>query len=134
MSRMLLIIFMSSCFYLTSCGSQAIVSNYPFLDTDGEEDTAVTILFSDDHDYSTENNYYDALIDVQQKHPNKLSNVNIVSQTDTELVQFYEIEQFPTLLLVDDLEVMLRIEGEKDVTSIYSKLDSTVKKQQERSS
>lgn len=125
---------MSSCFYLTSCGSQAIVSNYPFLDTDGEEDTAVTILFSDDHDYSTENNYYDALIDVQQKHPNKLSNVNIVSQTDTELVQFYEIEQFPTLLLVDDLEVMLRIEGEKDVTSIYSKLDSTVKKQQERSS
>ncbi|WP_280769136.1 hypothetical protein [Salipaludibacillus daqingensis] len=123
MNRICILIFMSSCLYLTSCDSQAIIGSYPFLEESESEKSIVTILFSDEHNHRQEHNYYDALIEAQQTHPNKLSNVNIVSASETELIDYYEVEDFPTLLLVEDLDVKLRIEGVQDLSFISSKLE-----------
>ncbi|WP_416151094.1 hypothetical protein ACM26V_09060 [Salipaludibacillus sp. HK11] len=134
MSRILLCIFLSSCLYLTSCSSQEIMTSYPFLESNDDQDSTVTVLFTDESDKRKENNYYDALIDVQYKYPNKLSNVNVVYESDEEIVNYYEIDTYPTLLLVNDLEVTLRIEGAQDFSSIYKKLEASLQQNSDEAS
>jgi hypothetical protein len=130
-------ILMSSCFYLSSCSSQQeIVTSYPFLngsENSENSDTVVTILFSDEHNHRKEHNYYDALIDAQQKYPNKISNVNIVPEAERELIDYYEVDSYPTLILVQDMDVKLRIEGIQEYSLISSKLEVILQDKQEAS-
>ena len=127
-------ILMSSCFYLSSCSSQQeIVTSYPFLNESESSDTVVTILFSDEHNHRKEHNYYDALIDAQQKYPNKISNVNIVPEAERELIDYYEVDSYPTLILIKDMDVKLRIEGIQEYSSISSKLEVILQDKQEAS-
>jgi len=121
---MFVYLLISSCFCLSSCDSQQeIVTSYPFLNNSENSETVITILFSDEHSHREEHHYYDALIEAQQKYPNKISNLNIVQEAERDLVEYYEVESYPTLILVKDLDVKLRIEGIQDHSSITSKLE-----------
>lgn len=130
MSRLFVFILISSCFFLTSCYSQEIVTSYPFLDNSENTETIVPILFSDEHHHRREHNYYEALIDAQQKYPSKISNVNVVSKAERELITYYEVANYPTLILVKDLEVKLRIEGIQDYSTISSELEVALQEQE----
>lgn len=126
MKRLLLFALLIVSITLSGCTSKEISASYPFLDNSGSNEPPITILFSNDTDIHKELNYYNALIDTQQKYPNKLSDVKVISSSEQELIDYYEIDTFPTLLLVDELEVKLKIEGTQDFSSIYKKIEFTL--------
>lgn len=125
MGRFVSFLTMTSLVFVISCGSKDISASYPFLEN-SDDDSSVTILFSDEHDIDSEHNYYEALLNFQQEHPDKLTDVNVVSENDKDLVNYYEVESFPTLIVINELEVLLRIEGAQDFRSIYSKLKTNL--------
>ncbi|WP_078576059.1 hypothetical protein [Salipaludibacillus agaradhaerens] len=108
---------------LSSCSNTKNISdNYPFLN-DTEDNVPVTLLFSNESDLAEEHIYYDALIDVQQSYPDKLSNVIVISQEEDELIDYYNIDTYPTLLILDDLHIKLRIEGPQGLANIYEEVE-----------
>ncbi|MGJ9383924.1 hypothetical protein CR203_02130 [Salipaludibacillus neizhouensis] len=122
--------------FVSSCNQQSTIStSYPFLENSKEDNSPVTILFSNEHDdINSEHDYYDALINFRQDHPNKLSQLNIISNDDEEIVNYFDIKSFPTLLIVDDLEVIMQIDGQHDFQSIYNKLKVNLLSLKERAS
>jgi hypothetical protein len=118
-----MISLISSFCILSSCSNTKNISdNYPFL-KDTEDKAPVTLLFSNESELAEEHIYYDALIDVQQSYPDKLSNVIIVSQEEDELIDYYNIDTYPTLLLLDGLNIKLRIEGPQLLANIYEEVE-----------
>ncbi|MCR6111275.1 hypothetical protein HXA35_13080 [Bacillus sp. A301a_S52] len=120
---LMMISLISSFCILSSCSNTKNISdNYPFL-KDTEDKAPVTLLFSNESELAEEHIYYDALIDVQQSYPDKLSNVIIVSQEEDELIDYYNIDTYPTLLLLDGLNIKLRIEGPQLLANIYEEVE-----------
>ncbi|SES39450.1 hypothetical protein [Salipaludibacillus aurantiacus] len=126
MNHLCVIILMTSCLYMSSCQSDNISSDYSFLEESQDDKVPETLLFSNNTDIQEEHNYYDALRTVQKKYPDRLNSTHIVSESDHSLVNYYGIDTFPTLLLVEDLEVKLRIEGANEFSSILNELKYTL--------
>lgn len=95
-------------FVVPSCSKNEVLSDHPYLLKKNEN---ITILFSDDHSIHHEGNYYDALLDVKRNYPEKIRSFNIIHSSERDLVRFYEITQYPTLLVVHNQDVAVRIEG-----------------------
>jgi hypothetical protein len=109
--RLRLIIALIPIFLLlmTSCSkSEEIITNYPFLQ---KKDENITLLFSDEHYISAEGDYYDALLDVKKKYPEKIRSFNIIQSSDRDLVRYYQIEEYPTLLVLHNDLITIRVEG-----------------------
>ncbi|MBU9720505.1 MULTISPECIES: hypothetical protein [Bacillaceae] len=83
----------------------------------------VTFLFSNDERIEEEASYYDALLTFQRKYPGQLSSVKIVSTTEKQLAEYYDIIVYPTLLVIDEFGIKMRIEGFKETNEIFSMLE-----------
>ncbi|WP_096189283.1 hypothetical protein [Evansella halocellulosilytica] len=124
MKGILTVLFILSICTMNGCQSTDIRANYPFLEVKGN--TPVTVLFSNDHNIENESSYYEALLDFKQTHPEHLESINVVSSEETSLVSYYDIHTFPTLLIIDDVDVLLRIEGLKDSSEIFLELEASL--------
>lgn len=112
---------------LPSCQLDNISSQYPFL---GQEEEIVTILFSDNQEENiNEHPYYDALIDFQQQNPEALSEIHIADASDQQLMNYYEVSDFPTMLVLNGDRVELRLEGTKDYAYILQEIELSVMSQ-----
>ncbi|MBB5172237.1 hypothetical protein [Texcoconibacillus texcoconensis] len=87
-------IFSDGCFH-----EDDISHDYPFLNEQASE--KATVLFSHEYDLEKENNYYDALINLQNNYPHEIPEVNIISSSEDRLINHFHIDTFPTLLVLD---------------------------------
>ncbi|MCT8139092.1 hypothetical protein H1D32_16120 [Anaerobacillus sp. CMMVII] len=95
--------------FLISCtNNEEVITNYPFLQ---KKDENITLLFSDDHFISAEGNYYDALLDVKRRYPEKIRSFNIIHSSDRDLIRHYNIQEYPTLLVIHNEYITIRVEG-----------------------
>ncbi len=109
---------------VTSCSqSEDVIANYPFLQ---KKDENITLLFSDDHYISAEGNYYDALLDVKRRHPEKIRSFNIIHSSDRELIRHYEILEYPTLLVIHNNSITIRVEGTLNKHDILNALEEAL--------
>lgn len=111
-------------FFISSCSNnEEVITNYPFLQKQNEN---ITLLFSDDGSISAEGNYYDALLDVKRRYPEKLRSFNIIHSSDRDLVKHYEIESYPTLLVIHNDKVTIRVEGTLKTVEILKLLEEAL--------
>ncbi|GEL08870.1 hypothetical protein [Salisediminibacterium halotolerans] len=109
---------------INSCSNGGdIQAEYPFLDQEDDEG-AIALLFSDETDYDQENDYYDALITMQQQHPGMLEKVEIVSKQQNMLTDHFDVSSYPSLLIIDDMEEQVRVSGENNFSYIVRELES----------
>jgi hypothetical protein len=109
---------------ITSCSNnEEVITNYPFLQ---KKDENITLLFSDDHFISEEGNYYDALLDVKRKYPEKIRSFNIIHSSDRDLVRHYNIQEYPTLIVIHNELITIRVEGSLKKYEILKMLEETL--------
>ncbi|WP_169819239.1 hypothetical protein [Anaerobacillus arseniciselenatis] len=109
--------------FLSSCNNNEVLSNYPFLQ---KEDEHITILFSDDHYIHEEGNYYDALLDVKRRYPELIRSFNIIHSSDRDLIRYFEISEFPTLLVIHNEKITIRVEGSLQKNEILQTLEQSL--------
>jgi hypothetical protein len=121
------IIVLVTCF-LVITGSYIYNNNNATSATPDENSQIDTILFSNDQYLSTEKNYYNALLNIQNEFPKKINTFQIVFQSDSEeLIKKYRVTKYPTLLILDNEKVLVRIEGEHSEDRIFNKIEKVYK-------
>ncbi|SDN23487.1 hypothetical protein [Alkalicoccus daliensis] len=125
MNKGLIIPLMFFWMMLPSCQHDNLSSKYPYLNN---EEELVTLLFTENAESEPADHhaYYDALLDFQQEYPDALSKVHAVDETDHQLMQYYEVTDFPAMIILDGEEVQLRLEGSNDYTVIKDEIKNKV--------
>ncbi|WP_227935660.1 thioredoxin [Alkalihalobacillus deserti] len=108
MDKYIELMIISSIFLLSSCFSTATSIEHPLLKHDEE---TITVLFSDSSKMQEEKTYYDALLELKQTYPNNIPSLLIIDAKDRDLVRYFNIEQFPTMLVLTGEQEDLRMEG-----------------------
>ncbi|WP_010282825.1 Pal-related lipoprotein [Bacillus timonensis] len=94
-----------SFFILSSCSFNQTQPTLP------ETDEKQIIFFSDENNLRNESNYYDALLELRSKFPTEIANMKVVSSEDNRLYTKYKVEEYPSLLIVQQNKVLKKIEG-----------------------
>lgn len=110
-------------FIVSSCAKNEVISNHPFL---LQKDKNIAILFSDEHSIYQEGNYYDALLEMKKKHPESFNSINIIHTTDRDLIRHYDVDDFPTLLVLHNQDIVVRIEGLLETSDICILLENAI--------
>lgn len=110
-NRWLYLICTVALLFLTSCIAASTSASNPIEEADN--DTPVALLFSDadNPEKEQETIYYDALIELTSSHPDEMPQLVIVDSSEQDKIQYFDIDQFPTILCLDGDDVSLRIEG-----------------------
>lgn len=101
-------LIVSSILILNSC--QSVDSSAGNL-IEIDEDETVTILFSDSSAIYNEDTYYDALLEWQQSINQNPVPFKIIDASDKDIIHYFDINQFPTMLVISGEHVLLRLEG-----------------------
>lgn len=108
MDKYIELMIISSIFLLSSCFSTAASIENPLLQ---HEDETIAVLFSDSSNMQEEKTYYDALLELKQDYPSNIPSLLIVDANDRDLIRHFNIEQFPTMLVLTGEQENLRMEG-----------------------
>lgn len=102
--------------------------NNTTLATQPKERKIETILFSNNQYLNSERNYYNALLVIQNKYPKEINSFQIVFDNENEdIIKKYRIIKFPTLLILDNEKVLVRIEGNHPEDHILEKIEHVYK-------
>ena len=106
MKRSILIIFIIPVVVLSSCENM--------LFSEGPSDFTINrdkqiVFFSDDKNIDREAIYYDALLDIKEDFPEEFENMRVVSENTDKPI--YEVDTYPSLLVVTKEEILVQIEG-----------------------
>ncbi|WP_453997237.1 hypothetical protein [Bacillus nitroreducens] len=104
------ILIILSFFILASCSS---FNNQQPLPENNEKQI---IFFSDVENLRNESSYYDALLELRAKYPTEIENMKVISSDDNRQYTNYQVEEFPSLLIIQHNKILAKIEGivEKD--------------------
>ncbi|MFC0558769.1 hypothetical protein ACFFH4_06860 [Halalkalibacter alkalisediminis] len=109
MDKYIELMIVSSIFLLSSCFSTTASSiENPLLQ---HEEETITVLFSDSSKMQDEKTYYDALLELKQDYPSNIPSLLIVDANERDLIRYFNIEQFPTMLVLTGEQEDLRMEG-----------------------
>ena len=120
-SRLLLILSILI-FAISSCEKKEVF-NHPIL---SQNDKNLAILFSDENSINEEGNYYDALLEMKKQHPETFNYLSIIHSSERELIRHYDIENFPTLLILHNQDVIVRIDGLLEKNEICTRLEKAI--------
>ncbi|HZH58609.1 MAG TPA: hypothetical protein VEY70_03325 [Metabacillus sp.] len=106
MKRSILIIFIIPVVVLSSCKN--------ILFSEGPSDFTINrdkqiVFFSDDKNIDKEAIYYDALLDIKEEFPEEFKNMRVISENKDK--HRYEVDTYPSLLVVSKEEILVQIEG-----------------------
>ncbi|MBM7837501.1 hypothetical protein JOC54_000732 [Alkalihalobacillus xiaoxiensis] len=110
-------LWLNGCTYLSSALSS------PKLHSE-EADTSVTLLFSDPNELKNEKTYYDALYAVQNKHGHTITELIISESTNRQAIEYYSIETFPTMVIYQGEEELIRFSGEQEQAFLQTQLEA----------
>ncbi|MBZ5748765.1 MULTISPECIES: hypothetical protein [Metabacillus] len=106
MKRLVLIAFIISIILLTSCDNKLFSSD----GSDEEHIQDIQLLFySDVANIDREAVYYDALLDIKKEFPEEFQNMKVISEKNDN--KKYEVDIYPSLLVIEKEEVVVQIEG-----------------------
>ncbi|MCM3759286.1 hypothetical protein M3212_00655 [Alkalihalobacillus oceani] len=111
MNKYVGMMIVGSCLFLNACVSSASSSENPLQQP---PDETVTVLFSDSSTLQNESSYYDALLEVQRIYSSDSADTPffmIVDASERDLIRYFNIEQFPTMLVLTGDTENLRMEG-----------------------
>ncbi|MFA9557296.1 hypothetical protein ACERII_08340 [Evansella sp. AB-rgal1] len=129
MKKNITLFLFSSILLLISCHSKEAVESKvdPTMYYNLQSNNTITFLFSNDERIKEESSYYDALLEFKRQHPDHIQSINFVTEhDDAELARHYEIKTYPTLLVIYDQNVKVRIEGYKESFEIYNMLEGNL--------
>lgn len=106
MKRSILIIFIIPVVVLSSC-KNIINSDVP-TDFTLTRDKQI-LFFSDDKNIDREAIYYDALLVIKEDFPEEFENMRVISENMDK--HLYEVDTYPSLLVVSKKEILVQIEG-----------------------
>ena len=114
-------VFMMAVVLLTNCGS----TNQQEIAIQSMEKQV--LLFSNDDNTRAEERYYDALLDLRTEFPEELKNVQIIHQSSVLINNdLIELHSYPALLLVENNEIVAKIEGSVSKQQITEQLKDTL--------
>ncbi len=87
-----------------------------------------TLIFSSNRSDDVERFYYEALLTLQKKYPTKLDSIKIIKKENDKLISHYQINTFPTIIVLDGKEEITRLEGKRKVKAIESHLEAAYTK------
>ncbi|GAF24453.1 MULTISPECIES: hypothetical protein [Shouchella] len=116
-SAIILLIILTSTSFLTSGKSHSIA-----------HDEITLILFSDTNQLSNERNYYRAIQYSQEKEGFSFQEFIFKDSTDTRSISYYNIENFPSLLIYKGEKELLRISGKQDLEQLVFAITDAVTK------
>jgi len=109
MDKYIELMIIGSIFLLSSCFSTSAQSiDNSFLQHDEE---TITVLFSDSSKMQDEKTYYDALLELKQEYPNHIPSLLIIDANERDIIRYFNIEKFPTMLVLTGEQEDLRLEG-----------------------
>ncbi|MBM7603493.1 hypothetical protein JOC75_001463 [Metabacillus crassostreae] len=106
MKKLLLLITFIPVIVLSSCDNIFFSKSSPTEDIAEEKQL---LFFSDDDNIDREAVYYEALLDIKKDYPEKIEKMQIYSEKKDH--KLYNVDTYPTLLVVDKEEVVVHIEG-----------------------
>ncbi|WP_408010825.1 hypothetical protein ACJROX_11095 [Pseudalkalibacillus sp. A8] len=106
--------------FLSSCQFEP---EYGYLPVDLESEELNTLIFSSRSNQEEEKSYYDALLQLQKDYPQKLNSIQIIKKKNEQAVNYYNVYTFPTVIVLDGEDEIVRLEGKKQVDDIKKKLD-----------
>lgn len=122
LKQKLLWLMLSPLLFTSACWASNASSNP--LATSHEQ--MMTVLFSNEQSLRDEAEYYDALLELQHTHPDESLPFQIIYSSDKEMIKFFQIEQYPTLVVLYGDEIKLRIEGMHKKEEIIKQLEDTL--------
>lgn len=123
MKRHLSFLLFTSILYTSGCWSSTIAEEHP-LHKDVEE--PIIVLFSDEHSLREESSFYDALLELQQIYPDVSVPLKIVYGDERGIIRHYDIMKYPTMLILNQGGIKLRIEGSHPKEDIVYLLKQTL--------
>lgn len=119
-NRMRFLLWVGCVICLTGCiATSDSTSSPPFI----QNDVKTTILFSEPDPVDQEKPYLDALLELQSLYPNEVPHVLVTSGEHEDVIRYFQIEQFPTLIVVQGDKVFLRLEGEYSTAQIIKEIE-----------
>jgi Thioredoxin len=112
--KLLTILFSCTFLILFACDHANFKNSYHVTSTETH-----LLFFSDEKNLYKEAKYYDALLEIKTKFPEQVSKMKVISSaSDDQLNEQYNVKTFPTLLVVKDNKVVLKIDGNTDKKDI----------------
>lgn len=69
------------------------------------------LFFSDEDNIQNENAYYDALLEIKKDYPTAVSNMMVISSTDNRDLGKFEVDTYPTLMVVYKNKIITKVDG-----------------------
>ncbi|OEH93885.1 thioredoxin domain-containing protein [Bacillus solimangrovi] len=94
------------------------------IDDINQNDKGYQVIFFSNEDYlEYEGNYYDVLLDLKKQYPKETVNIIIVqSSSNNKLVEHFNVEEYPTLIIQKDGEIISTLAGVYDKEIIYESI------------
>ncbi|MCL7746304.1 hypothetical protein [Halalkalibacter alkaliphilus] len=108
MDKYVEVMIIGSILLLNSCFSAASSIENPL---EQHTDETITVLFSDSSTMQDEKTYYDAFLELKQNYPSEIPSFLIIDANEREVIRYFNIEQFPTMLVITGDQEDLRMEG-----------------------
>ncbi len=90
----------------------------------------ITLFFSDENNLEKESPYYDALLTLQNNFDDQ--KVIIINSSEEKLVNSFDIQEFPTLLIIKGEEVKGSLSGFQNYEKIEAFLQEVILPSNER--
>jgi hypothetical protein len=116
-------ILLSSCQFGTSENDPRLLS---FFEADA-------LFISNDENMDLEIDYYDALLEVKRLYPTELEEIIVINHNEIKNIQRkLPINSFPSLLLINEKQIITKIEGKQEKNNIIEILSSSIEKLNKR--
>lgn len=85
------------------------------------------LFFSDEHNIQNEDAYYDALLEIKKDYPSIVSNMMVISSNDNRDLGKYEVNTYPTLMVVYQNQIITKINGNMKTQDIIDPIVKVLK-------
>ncbi|MEB1809917.1 MAG: hypothetical protein LPK26_21920 [Bacillaceae bacterium] len=116
-------LLLSTFLITTGCWSSEATTNP--LATDNTE--YMTVLFSNEESILEEASFYDALLEMQRLFPEHHFPFQIVYASERNVIRYFNVSTYPTLMVLSGDDVHLVIEGTHSKEEIINLLTTTLK-------
>ncbi|MGY4688691.1 hypothetical protein [Salibacterium sp. K-3] len=106
---------------LTACAAQSQPAMLQELDAETS-----MLLFSDDENMEAEQPYYKALLNKSNQCSTEKVNIQIISSKEEEVIQYLDVNRFPSLYVMEGTETRDKYDGASNHTDIETFMNQYV--------
>ncbi len=84
------------------------------------------MFFSDEENLHNEANYYDALLELKKEYPEEISNMKVIPLKENNRYSHFNIQSYPTLLIIENNIIIEQIDGMNQTELIISTIENAL--------